>query len=112
MSVLYCTVPDQVKYSTVVVDEYQSIPKKASYCRAMCGEFISKNNYIKATGKEGESFLMIQILVNTGSIYNRMVVNQCKAPSFESVCRNICLRWSSDQSILGPSLASINKPIR
>ena len=37
MSVLYCTVPDQVKYSTVIADEYRKITEKIDYWRADFG---------------------------------------------------------------------------
>ena len=31
MSVLYCTVPDRVKYSTVIADEYRKVTEKIDY---------------------------------------------------------------------------------
>ena len=34
MSVLYCTVPDRVKYSTVIADEYRNVTEKIDYWRA------------------------------------------------------------------------------
>ena len=34
MSVLYCTVPDRVKYSTVIADEYRKVTEKIDYWRA------------------------------------------------------------------------------
>ena len=37
MSVLYCTVPDRVKYSTVIADEYRKVTEKIDYWRADWG---------------------------------------------------------------------------
>ena len=34
MSVLYCTVPNRVKYSTVIGDEYRKVTEKIDYWRA------------------------------------------------------------------------------
>ena len=34
MSVLYCTVPDRVKYSTVIADEYRKVTEKIDNWRA------------------------------------------------------------------------------
>ena len=37
MSVLYCTVPDRVKYSTVIADEYRKVTEKIDYWRTNLG---------------------------------------------------------------------------
>ena len=47
MSVLYCTVPDRVKYSTVIADEYRNVTEKIDYLRADLGYI-----YIMYTGSE------------------------------------------------------------
>ena len=82
---LYCTVPDQVKYSTVIADEYRKVTEKIDYWRAGLGVYtriyMGPSIYqpsislvfvclffclfffkLKATVEKGESFLKFQSL--------------------------------------------------
>ena len=45
MSVLYCTVPDRVKYSTVIADEYRRVPEKTIIGGPILGEFYINIHY-------------------------------------------------------------------